>query len=82
MSLPEINLPVFAVDATSSYLLKGWDGPLAPDDRRQRQSKECREPEDCIILPEGWRLEWPAKTVDGAFIPVRTLARTSHRVAA
>ena len=38
MSLPEINLPVYAVDATSSYLLKGRDGPLAPDDRRQRQS--------------------------------------------
>ena len=78
MSLPEINLPVYAVDATSSYLLKGRDGPLAPDDRRQRQSKECREPEDCIILPEGWRLEWPA----GAFIHLSTLARTSHRVAA
>ena len=40
------------------------------------ESKQCREPGDCIILPEGWRLEWPAGAVDGAFIHVRTLGET------
>ncbi len=38
MSLPEINLPVYAVDATSSYLLKGRDGPPVPDDRLHWES--------------------------------------------
>ena len=38
MSLLEINLPVYAVDATSSYLLKGWDGPPVPDDRLHWES--------------------------------------------
>ncbi len=78
MSLPEINLPVYAVDATFSYLLKGRDGLWPLTTGCIGNHKECREPEDCIILPEGWRLEWPA----GAFIHLSTLARTSHRVAA
>ena len=38
MSLPEINLPVYAVDATSSYLLKGRDGLPVPDSRLHWES--------------------------------------------